>query len=412
MAITINDEGRKVDAFKKETPDLTELFEAGFKEAMKQADENLADFTHDFPASATVDNVYELNTQTSQPGDPEWPIPGDNVGWTSSFWTGILWLGYERTKDEKFLEAIKIQVDSFNNRIAEKKDVDTHDLGFLYSLSSVADYKLTGNEESKKAGIAAADHLATRYIDSAGIVQAWGALDNPAEQGRMIIDCLMNLPLLHWASEVTGDNHYAEKAKSHAKQALKYIVREDGTTFHTYFFDVETGEAKFGRTAQGASDDSCWSRGQAWGIYGFTLSYLYSDDEEYLETAKTLANYFLNRSPEDFVVYWDLIYKEADGEEKDASSSAIAVCGLLELVKHLTNDEEIRYYKNAAHKILESLVENYSGPRNDSKSNALLLEGVYSKPGNFGVNEGNLWGDYFYVEALTRVLNPDWELYW
>ncbi len=334
------------------------------------------------------------------------------MGWTSSFWTGILWLAYEKTKDDKFLEAAKIQVESFNERIAEKKDVDTHDLGFLYSLSSVTDYKLNGDEDSKKAGIAAADHLATRYIDSAGIVQAWGSLSNPEEQGRMIIDCLMNLPLLHWASEVTGDDRYSKIAKSHAEQALKYIVRDDGTTFHTYFFDVETGEAKFGRTAQGASDDSCWARGQAWGIYGFTLSYIYTGEKKYLEIAKTLANYFLNRSPEDFVVYWDLIYTDADGEERDSSSSAITVCGLLELVKHLEDEEEIAYYKTAAYKILESLVENYSAPRNDPNSNALLLEGVYSKPGNFGVNEANLWGDYYYVEALTRAINPDWELYW
>lgn len=411
MKVEILNEGRKTAEFQTEVPNYTDLFEKALKEAFGQVDENLIQFTEKFPQSATNNNVYPLNQHTATPGDLLWDIPGDNVGWTTSFWTGILWLAYEKTRNSKYREAAEIQVESFNKRIAEKIDVDTHDLGFLYSLSCIACYKLTGNENAKKAALSAAEYLRTRYVEPATIFQAWGNMNNPEEQGRMIIDCLMNLPLLYWAGEVTNDNTYTEQARAHAEQAFKYIVRGNGTTFHTYFFDVETGEPKFGRTAQGFSDDSCWARGQAWGVYGFTLSYIYTKDEAFLEIAKTLANYFLNRSPEDLVAYWDLDFDDTSGEERDSSSSAILICGLLEMIKYLEDGEEKNYYQTAAYKILRSLVENYSGPRNDPESNALLLEGVYSKPGNFGVNEANLWGDYFYVEALIRATQA-WELYW
>lgn len=411
MTTTIYDEGRKIQDFKTSVPNYTDLFEEALNEVFGQVDINLDLFFDQFPQSATINNRYDLNTHTATPGDPEWEKPGDNVGWTTSFWTGILWVAYEKTGKETYLSAANAQVSSFNERIESKKDVDTHDLGFLYSLSCVASYKLTGNESAKQAALDAAAYLRTRYVEPATIFQAWGNMANPDEQGRMIIDCLMNLPLLYWAADVSGDSTYKEQAKKHAEQALAYIVRPNGTTFHTYFFDVETGEPKFGRTAQGYSDESCWARGQAWGVYGFTLSYLYTKDKAFLDIAKILANYFLNRSPEDLVAYWDLDFDDSSDEERDSSSSAIVVCGLLEMIKHLDEGEERDYYETAAYKILSSLVHHYSAPRNDPNSNALLLEGVYSKPGHFGVKEANLWGDYFYVEALMRA-TTDWELYW
>lgn len=398
-----------MEAFKTEVPDYTSIFNEAMKDAFGVVDHNLETFHDLFPESATVNGFYPLNTHLCTPGAAPSEEGGVNMGWTTSFWTGILWLAYERTGEEKYKKAAEAQVDSFIERIEKKIDVDTHDLGFLYSLSCVAAYKLTGNEEAKKAAIAAADYLSTRYVESATIFQAWGDMNNPNEQGRMIIDCLMNLPLLYWTSEVTGDPIYKERAELHAGKAFQYIVRENGTTYHTYFFDVATGEPKFGKTFQGYSDDSCWARGEAWGIYGFALSYHYTGNEKFLKMSMDLADYFLNRSPEDLVAYWDLDFTDGSGEEKDSSASAIAVCGLLELIKYLPEEEQA-YYKTAAYKILKALVDHYA-VKDISLSNALMLHGVYSKPGNFGVDEANLWGDYYYLEALTRA-TADWEMYW
>jgi unsaturated chondroitin disaccharide hydrolase len=410
MILNVVNEGMNRKIFKNK-PDINpEVFQRAIETAIKKVDRNLDKFTEHFPASSTISNVYPFNTHgNTRDANPN-NKKGVNIGWTTGFWTGIIGLIYEQTGDDRYLKAIETQVNSFKNRIDNKIDCNTHDLGFLYSLSCVAAYKLTGNEEAKCAAVEAANLLMTRYVEVAGILQAWGDMNDPNERGRMIIDCLMNLPLLYWASEVTGERRYKDAAYNHALKALDYIVREDGTTYHTYFFDTITGKPKYGKTLQGHSDDSCWARGQAWGIYGFALSYLYTKDSRFLEMGKILANYFLNRCPEDLVVYWDLDFVDGSKEPKDSSSSAIAVCGLLELVKHLSDEGEKQYYSNAAIKIVKSLFDHYS-TRNDEVSNALLLHGVYFRKHNHGVDEANLWGDYFYLEALTRLTNK-WNPYW
>lgn len=410
MISKVINEGMKMEAFKHEPDFNTEFYQKALNAAIIKVNKNLEKFTDKFPASSTVENIYELNMiGNARDANPEGK-EGLNIGWTTGFWTGILALVYEQTGDERYLKAMKTQVNSFIERIKNKNDCNTHDLGFLYSLSCVAEYKLTGNEAAKSGALEAAKLLMTRYVKCAGILQAWGNMDDPNENGRMIIDCLMNLPLLYWASDITRDNSYKDAAYKHAQNSLNYIVRENGSTYHTYFFDNITGKARIGKTFQGHSDDSCWARGQAWGIYGFVLNYIYTKDERFLEMSKKLANYFLNRSPEDLVVYWDLNFNDGNAEPKDTSSSAIVVCGLLELAKHLPDGDEKQYYSNAAKKILKSLYDNYS-TQNHAKSNALLLHGVYFMKWNIGVDEANLWGDYFYLEALTR-LTKNWNLYW
>lgn len=362
---------------------------------LEKIDRNLDTFTYKFPDSASINNVYPAI---------------DNVEWTSSFWTGMLWLAYEVTGEEKYRKVAEIHLDSFKKRIEEKIEVNHHDLGFLYTLSCVAAFKLTGNEEARRTALKAADHLITRYCEKAGIVQAWGDMQDPNQRGRMIIDCCMNLPLLYWATEVTGDRNYRDIAQSHAKQAARYIVREDASTFHTFYMDVETGEPRFGKTHQGYSDDSCWSRGQAWGIYGFPLSYAYIHDGSLIELTKKLANYFLNRLPEDDVCYWDLIFTEGE-EERDSSAAAITACGLLEMAKHMPlTDAYRRIYENAALRMVKSLAENYT-TCSVPESNGILLHAVYGKPMNNGVDECNIWGDYYYFEALVRLIK-DWKMFW
>lgn len=372
-----------------------EFYEKAITEVLKKIDRNLQTFTDQFPAPTSKNNVYPVI---------------DNTEWTTSFWTGMLWLAYEITGDFKYREVAEIHLGSFQKRIEEKIAIDTHDLGFLYSLSCVAAYQLTGNETAKITALKAAGLLITRYFMKAGVIQAWGDLNDPGQRGRMIIDCCMNLPLLYWAARMTGDVKFHDIAVNHVDQAARYLVREDSSTFHTFFMDIDTGQPRYGKTCQGYADDSCWARGQSWAIYGFPLSYRYTGKWELIELTKKLIHYFLNRLPEDYVCYWDLIFTGGP-EERDSSAAAIAVGGLLETAKCLpVSDPEKRIYENAALLILKSLVNNYT-TSDLPDSNGFLRHGVYNKPSGEGVDECCIWGDYFYFEALVRVVR-DWKLYW
>jgi len=358
-------------------------------------DANLDAFGDAFPAPVSKGNVYPT-------------IP--NNYWTTSFWTGMLWLAYEITDEQKYRHLAERHLESFKHRLEARIATDTHDLGFLYILSCMAEYKITGQTRAKETALAAADLMMTRYFDKAGIIQAWGNLNDPTERGRMIIDCCMNLPLLYWATKITGNPVYHSAALRHAEQSATYLVRPDGTTYHTFYMDTETGAPRFGRTNQGYSDTSCWSRGQAWGIYGFALSYFYTGESSFLSMAKRLANYFLDRLPADSVCYWDLIFTSGD-QERDSSAAAIAACGLFELNKHLPlTDPDRKRYENAALEVLRSLANNYTS-KSDPKSNGILLHSVYAKTANQGVDECSIWGDYFYFEALVRA-SRSWRPYW
>jgi Glycosyl Hydrolase Family 88. len=372
------------------------FIERSIRFVLDKIDANLATFTHQFPAAASRDLVYPAT---------------ENKDWTTSFWTGMLWLAYEVTGDAKYREAAEIQVKSFTKRAETRFETDTHDLGFLYSLSCVAAYKLTGSEEAKATALLAAELLMERYVEQAGILQAWGDMNDPEQQGRMIIDCNMNLPLLYWASEQTGDPKYAQAAKNHVKQAANYIVRDDASTYHTYYMDVVTGEPRFGQTHQGYDDNSCWARGQAWGIYGFPLSYTYTQDNELLTLTKKLSHYFLNRLPKDGISYWDLIFVYGNEQERDSSAAAITACGLLELYKHLdAGDWDRGMYRQAAWQIVKALSVSYT-TAGEPHSNGVLKHGVYNKPRKMGIDECVIWGDYYYFEALVR-LSRDWKSYW
>lgn len=360
---------------------------------------NLKDFTDHMESSNSFGGFYE---------------PTENVEWTTGFWTGVIWLAYEHTGEGCFKEAALVQVDSFLKRIEEKIDVNHHDMGFLYSLSCVAAYKLTGSETAKKAAILAADHLAERYRDRGKFLQAWGNVGQASEY-RLIIDCLLNLPILYWASEVTSDPSYAEKAENHIKTAVKCVLRPDHSTYHTYFINMETGEPDHGVTHQGNRNDSAWARGQAWGIYGIALSYRYLKNPEYIDLFCHVTDYFIEHLPKDLVPYWDFDFDTGSTEPRDSSASAIAICGILEMSKYLDKEKAAKYLK-AADVMLRALIDNCANT-DSSKSNGLLLHGTYARDSkdntctDRGVDECNTWGDYFYMEALTR-LSKDWELYW
>lgn len=372
-----------------------EEVKTAIENAIKQIDANMDYFKDKFPSSATKENKYGII---------------ENIEWTDGFWTGMLWLAYEYTGDEKYRVLAEKNVASFKNRVDKDIEIDHHDLGFLYSLSCVSGYKLTGSEMAKEASVKAADKLISRYQEKGEFIQAWGELGSK-DHYRFIIDCLLNIPLLYWASDVTGDNKYRELADKHFVTSCNNVIRDDASAFHTFYMDSETGKPVKGITRQGYSDDSAWARGQAWGVYGIPLNYKNTKNEACFNLYKGMTNYFLNRLPKDNVCYWDLIFNDGDGHSKDSSAAAIAVCGMHEMNKFIPEvDEEKEVYKYAMHNILRALIKDYTH-KDVQEGKPILLHGVYSWHSGKGVDEGNIWGDYFYLEALIRFYK-DWELYW
>lgn len=346
----------------------------------------LEKFQGGYPEACSIQGVYPITK---------------NTDWTTGFWSGMTSLAWRLTGDDIFLKHLEEQVISFSARLDEKHDIETHDLGFLYSLSCVNAWKITGNQLAYDAALRAAHFLSERYLPVANIIQAWGDLNDPLQQGRMIIDCLMNLPLLYWAGNETGDKKYIDYAYNHAIQSMNHLLRKDNSTFHTFYMDIHTGEPVRGSTHQGYSDNSCWARGQAWAIYGFALSYRTTGNPDFLDSSKNAANYFIEHLPEDKICYWDLSLTEQE-THRDSSAAVIAACGLLELANHLPRSDSNRnYFIEVALKISNELFVNYF----DGELNAsgYLKHSVYNMNKKRGVDEYCTWGDYFFIELLTRL---------
>ena len=376
---------------------MEKTLDKAIAEALKKVDQMMIDFPDaKFPGASSKNNVYGAYD--------------NNTGWQSGFWSGILWLSYELMGDEKYKNAALAQIDSYYIRIKDKLGILGHDVGFLYSLSCVAAYKLTGDMKAREAALMAADHLRSRFHEKGQFIQAWGQmLDKNAY--RLIVDCLLNIPILYWASEETGDDSYKNVAYTHFRPTVDVAIREDASHFHTFYFDPETGLPLKGVTKQGRDDNSCWSRGAGWIIYGMMLTKKYmQDDPDAVNICRGATNYYLNRLPKDFIPFWDLEFKEEDKEETDSSAAAICICGMIELLQYLPEGEEKDLFTNAIHLSMQSLYDNYS-TKDTPEANGLLLHAVYSKPNNVGIDEMNIWGCYFYMEALKR-LKSGWNLYW
>lgn len=375
---------------------LTEKkIDEAIKQAIQKVDQNIVKLGSLFPAPATKNNSYQSMK---------------NDEWTNGFWTGVLWLSYEATGDEKYKELAEKHVDSFHQRLIDDVYLDHHDLGFLYVPSCVSAYKLTGNEKAREAAIWAADKLISRYQEKGEFIQAWGEL-GAKDNYRLIVDCLLNIPLLYWAAEETGKQHYREIAEKHYTSTINHAIRDDASAFHTFYFDPETGEPVEGKTRQGYSDDSSWARGQSWLVYGIALNHYYNEQPANIKLFEAVTNYYLNRLPEDFISYWDLIFSDGSNQSRDSSAAAIAICGMNLMDDYLPESNRHKLiYKYAQHAMMESLIDNYTEQKTDGIS-ALINSGVYSWHSGKGVDEGNIWGDYFYLEALVRF-KKKWKMYW
>ena len=350
---------------------------------------NIDCFKSGFPAEISNNNIYPIM---------------DHKSWVEGFYTGILWLFYEMTGDEIFKTAGEECLEFFKTRIETKDSVNNHDMGFLYSLSCIAQYKITKNKTAMEAAVLAARTLSERFHEKGQFIQAWGDVGDENEY-RLIVDCLMNLPLLKWAYDETKEDGFLKIAKAHFDTTRTYAIRDTGSAYHTYFFDKETGNAKYGKTHQGFSDDSAWSRGQAWCIYGIALGSEYSK-EDVTDLWHKVTDYYLDNLPDDKIAYWDLCFKEGN-EPRDASSSVIAVCGILEAYKRKICGEE---YLHAAKSILNAIIDKCQ-PENTYETNGLLSRSTYAR-NSYSNEECTIWGDYFLAEALMRLKNPDWNMYW
>lgn len=327
----------------------------------------------------------------------------NNAGfdWTEGFFSGTCWNLYSVTKDEKFKKAAEI----FQDMVKEHRHLTTnHDLGFVFNSSFGAGYRITKNEEFKQVLIDAGNSLIQRYNPNVKCIQSWnvdtGWQSTRGWQFPVIIDNMMNLELLFELSEITGDATYRNIALSHANTTLKNHFREDFSSFHVVDYNPITGEVRSKQTAQGYAHESAWSRGQAWGLYGYTVCYRYTKNFKYLDAAEKIASYILSNAnlPNDKIPYWDFNAPKIPNELRDVSAAAITASALLELDKYTDKN-----YLNPAKEIIENLSSESYTAKIGTNNNFILKHSVGSIPHGAEIDVPLVYADYYYVESLIRL---------
>lgn len=321
--------------------------------------------------------------------------------WTAGFWPGLLWQMYAECGDGE-LRAVAERCEQRLDEVLDGYEKLDHDLGFMWILTSVANYKLTGNEMSRLRALKAANYLAARFNLKGRYIRAW----NPWREGEdnsgvAIIDCCMNMSLLFWASRITGDPRYRHIAEAHMDTVLAHFIRPDGSVYHIVNFDPQTGEVEGKRGGQGYAPESAWSRGAAWAIHGLALAYHHTGKAEYLHAAQQVAHFFLAHLPEDHVPSWDFRAPADILHLRDSSAASCAASGLL-LLASLVEPADAHVYHGGALRILESLYRNY-GTWDDPAEQGLLLHGTSNYPEGRNIDVPLIYGDFFYVEALARL---------
>lgn len=343
---------------------------------------------------------------------------GENFRWVHGMHTGTYILAYEATGDNVFLDVAKNHLKSYEKRITDDINLRDHDVGFVFSPSCVAYYKVTGDEYAKNLSLTAADILYDRcYSEKGGfIMRVAVAKDNYDESCltgcRTMMDTLMNIPLFFWATKETGNEKFEKAALSQCQITADYLIRPDGSSNHHYQFEVGTCVPLYGVTLQGNRDDSTWTRGHSWGVLGFPIAYNYCPQDYMVPLHRDITYYFLNNLPDDLIPYWDFDFISGS-EPRDTSAAAVTVCGLLEAARVMPyTDEEKLIFKTAANKIMESLIDKYTTSTGEEYDG--LMTGVTGARRRSPDRSENcaLYGDYFYLEALVRLLFPDWKRYW
>ena len=318
--------------------------------------------------------------------------------WTNGFWGGTMWLMYDATGNEEYKKTA-IRSEELLDAAFKRYDELHHDVGFMWHLTAGANYRLTGDKNAYTRDMYAANILSGRFNSKAGYIRAWNDIEKDGDRsGYAIIDCMMNIPLLYWASKESKDDRFKSVAMAHADKTLKYHVREDGSVNHIVNYNPVTGEVEELLHGQGSHVGSSWTRGQAWGLYGFTLSYMHTKEERYLNTAKKIANYFIAACCDDYLPKCDFRSPE-EPLYYDASAGMIAACGLLELAK-LLDENEGRMYYNAAVNMIKAAVDTHADFSDDSE--ALMHNGTEAY--TFGrKNFDMIYTDFFFVEAMNKL---------
>lgn len=333
------------------------------------------------------------------PDSQEWRFI-NYTDWTSGFWPGILWYLYENTNDLKWKE----QADNFSRYLTPLSVTPAldHDLGFQVFNSFGNGYRLTGNPEYKEIILKTADTLATLFNPKVGTILSWPREVPNMEwpQHNTIMDNMINLELLFWASKNGGDKSLYDIAVSHADVTMKNHFRSDYTSYHVVVYDRETGGKIKGVTHQGYADDSMWARGQGWAIYGYTMVYRETGDAKYLDIAQKTAKVYLEHLPNDLIPYWDFDAPNIPNEPKDASAAALVSSALLELSTFTKDSILAKNYLNKAEKMLVELSNNY---QSKDKNSAFLLHSTGHKPNGSEIDYSINYSDYYYVEALLRL---------
>ncbi|MDD5582510.1 MAG: glycoside hydrolase family 2 TIM barrel-domain containing protein [Candidatus Marinimicrobia bacterium] len=328
----------------------------------------------------------------------------DKVNWFSGMTAGELFTFYEMTGEEIY----KILGLKYTDSLIPYATINyTHDMGFIFMPSVVKAYSITGDERYRRAGITAAEMLAKRFNDHGQFIRAWGTLSSESRAGWMIIDTMMNLELLFWAAEETGNWELYNIAYRHAVTAMKTLIRPDGGSWHVAEFDPNSGDLKKLRTHQGYRDESTWSRGQAWGIAGFAKTYQYTQDPRFYATAKQMAKYFIDRLPDDGVPVWDLDLI-GKSELKDASAAAIAAVGLFDLADLSKTKEDYDFFQKNAVRITQSLLDNYLFTESVREyEEGILLHTLYHYHKNWGIDESFPAGDYYLIQSLKSFYDSE-----
>ena len=339
-----------------------------------------------------------MSPRNIAPGAANWSLlPVSREQWTEGFWPGILWYAAEYSGDAAIRSAAEAYTAPLE-MVTEGAAYD-HDIGFIVFCSFGNGYRLTGNSHYREVLMRAADSLCELFNPRVGTILSW-----PREVGALgghntIMDNLMNLELLFWASEQSGNPRYAEIARSHADTTMRYNFRPDGTSYHVAVYDPSSGQHIRSCTHQGYADDSMWARGQAWGVYGYTMCYRFTHDRRYLDFARRITDVWLEGLPEDGIPYWDYNDPRIPDAPRDASAAAIVASALVELSDYAEGEDEERYLA-VAERILHSLDSNYRGA---DDCTAFLLHSTGHHPAGSEIDYSIIYADYYYIEALMRL---------
>jgi unsaturated chondroitin disaccharide hydrolase len=321
----------------------------------------------------------------------------DLYDWTSGFFPGSLWYMYEFTKDEMF----KKQAVEYTDLLYNLKDyAGTHDLGFMVYCSYGNGFRLTGDTSYIHVMVETSDNLISRFNEKTGTIRSW---DFGEWQFPVIIDNMMNLELLFWASDFTKNPVYRDVALRHADTTMKNHYRPDFSSYHVIDYDTITGNVIAKQTFQGYADESAWARGQAWGLYGYTVCYRATGDEKYIRMAENIAGFIMdNVKTEDLIPYWDYNAPDIPNAPRDASAAAVTASALFELSQYTKQGDK---YFNYAETVLKNLSgEQYLAKKGENKG-FILMHSVGHLPANSEIDTPLNYADYYYLESLMRYKN-------